>query len=99
MTPHSITEWISEIVRIRKEKGFTTNWRNMPTKSMLVITEIGRAVDGHRKDSRRLVEHELIDGLVRYLDLLGSLGIDTQGWLERSVNNWKKRVPKHGKRY
>ena len=97
--PQTIDGWQSFITEWRKRKGFVTNWENMPVKTMLIITELGRAVDAHRKDNRKLMEHELTDGLIRFLDLLSALNVDTQKWLERQMRNNERRVYKHGKKY
>lgn len=33
----------------REEKGFVTNWRNVPEKLMLCVTELGEAMEAYRK--------------------------------------------------
>lgn len=66
---------------------------------MLIITELGRAVDYHREDKWFKVQHELVDGLIRYLDLTGSLSIKTEEMLRKIMKNNHRRLHKHGKKY
>jgi len=97
--PETLNEWLTFILEWRKQSGFKTEWGNFPEKVMLIITELGRAVDAHREDKRELVEHELTDALIRFFDLLASLGIDVQTWLEKQMKNNYRRIHKHGKKY
>lgn len=83
----------------RKRHGFETSWSNLPIKTMLVITELGRAVDAHREEDNSLVYHELTDALVRLLDLMGSIGMNTENWLNQNMREWTSRPYKHGKKY
>ena len=57
-----------------------------PAKMMLIVSEIAEAMEGHRKNlmddklpSRRMVEVELGDALIRICDLAGHLGLDLGG--------------------
>ncbi len=94
-----INEWVLKIMRERKRHGFDTSWSNLPVKTMLVITELGRAVDAHREEDKPLVYHELTDALVRLLDLIGSIDMNTENWLKTALDEWVTRPYKHGKQY
>lgn len=55
-------------------------------KLMLITTETGEAMEGHRKDlmddklpHRKMLEVELADGVIRAFDLAGGLGFDLGG--------------------
>lgn len=56
------------------------------SKLMLVVTEVGEAMEGHRKDKmdehlphRKSIEVEGADAIIRWLDLFGGLGYDVAG--------------------
>jgi hypothetical protein len=94
-----LDDWVKEIVSWRKGKGFETSWSNLPIKTMLIITELGRAVDAHRTDDNMLVYHELTDALVRLLDLMGSIGMNVDNWTQNIMRENYERPQKHGKNY
>ena len=66
-----------------------------PAKLMLIVSEIAEAMEGHRKNlmddklpSRRMVEVELGDALIRICDLAGHLGLDLGGaTMEKAAYN------------
>lgn len=56
---------------------------NVPEKLMLVVSELGEAMEGHRKDRmddhlphRKMLEVELADAVIRIFDLAGSKNMD-----------------------
>ena len=58
----------------------------IPTKLMLIVSELSEAMEGHRKDlndthltDRKMFEVEMADALIRLLDLAGATGIDLAG--------------------
>src|SRR5438128_4417084 len=75
---NKINEFIDEIIEWRKNKGFETSYSNLPLKVMLIITELGRAVDAHRENDHDLIYHELTDALIRLFDLMGSIGMNVE---------------------
>lgn len=59
---------------------------NVPEKLMLVVSELGEAMEGHRKGlmddklpHRPMLEVELADALIRICDMAGGLGLDLPG--------------------
>lgn len=59
---------------------------NVPEKLMLVVSELGEAMEGHRKGlmddklpHRSMLEVELADTLIRICDMAGGLGLDLPG--------------------
>ena len=58
----------------------------VPTKLMLIVSELAEAMEGHRKDlqddklpHRSMLEVELADVLIRLFDLAGRLKLDLGG--------------------
>lgn len=58
----------------------------VPTKLMLIVSELAEAMEGHRKGlmddklpHRPMFEVEMADALIRLLDLAGACGIDLGG--------------------
>lgn len=58
----------------------------VPTKLMLIVSELAEAMEGHRKGlqddklpHRSMLEVELADALIRLLDLAGKLDLDLGG--------------------
>jgi len=56
---------------------------NVPEKLMLVVSELGEAMEGHRKNRadehlphRSALEVELADAVIRIFDLAGGIGLD-----------------------
>lgn len=59
---------------------------NVPEKLMLIVSELGEAMEGHRKDlmdehlpNRKSVEVELADAVIRIFDLAGAKNYDLAG--------------------
>lgn len=65
---------------------FETNEFVVPTKLMLVVSEVVEALEGHRKGSmddklphRTMIETEIADAHIRLFDLAGALKLDVAG--------------------
>ena len=59
---------------------------NVGEKLMLIVTEVGEAMEGHRKllmddhlPDRTMLEVELADVVIRVFDLAGGIGLDIAG--------------------
>lgn len=87
-----------DIVAWRKEKGFKTNWRNMPEKLMLVVTELSEAMEAYRHEDRENFEEEIADTFIRLLDISGSVGINVEEQISKKMAVNKKRPFRHGKK-
>jgi len=60
--------------------------RVVPEKLMLIVSEVGEAMEGHRKGlpddklpHRRMIEVELADAVIRIADLAGAMRLDLGG--------------------
>lgn len=86
----------------------------VPTKLMLLVSELAEAMEGHRRDQmddklphRPAFEVEMADALIRLLDLAGAMGIDLGGaYVDKMIYNSRRedhtdkaRLGVHGKRY
>lgn len=86
----------------------------VPTKLMLIVSELVEAMEGHRKNlpddklpHRPMIEVELADALIRLLDLAGRLKLDLGGAYSekmrynatRADHTDEARKAVHGKRY
>lgn len=65
---------------------------NVGEKLMLVVTEVGEAMEGHRKllmddklPNRTMLEVELADVVIRCFDLSGGLGLDLPGAISEKL--------------
>lgn len=100
----SITEWIEECHGVAREKGFWEKERNVGEMLMLIVSELGEAIEAHRTASHGLLkkdtfEDELADTAIRLFDLCGGLGIDLEKQIEWKMSFNKTREAKHGKSY
>ena len=86
----------------------------VPTKLMLIVSELAEAMEGHRKGlmddklpHRPMFEVEMADALIRLLDLAGACGINLGGaYVEKMAYNKtredhtdKARLATNGKKY
>lgn len=86
----------------------------VPTKLMLVVSEIAEAMEGHRKNlnddklpHRPMIEVELVDAIIRIFDLAGRLKLDLGGaYVEKMAYNASRadhkpeaRAAENGKKY
>lgn len=80
-------------------KGCNNNPLTVPTKLMLVVSELAEAMEGHRKGirdnhlpHRSSLEVELADAVIRICDLAGSQNIDLgQVMIEKMNYNQTRR--------
>lgn len=86
----------------------------VPTKLMLIVSEVSEAMEGHRKDKmddhlpeRKAIEVELADAMIRIADLAGALELDLGGALaekmaynaQRADHKLENRMQAGGKKY
>ena len=100
----TITEWIEVCHKGAKDKGFWEKERNVGEMLMLIVSELGEAVEAHRKGTHGMLtkdtfEDELADTAIRLFDLCGGLGIDLEKQIEWKLAFNKSRAEKHGARY
>lgn len=60
--------------------------KDVPTLLMLIVSELGEAMEGHRKNlmddhlpHRKMLEVELADAVIRIFDTAGGMGYDLSG--------------------
>lgn len=104
MTEKSITQWVEQCYTASKEKGFWENDRNVGEMLMLIVSELGEAIEAHRSgkmglEEKDTFEDEIADTMIRIFDMCGGLGIDLEKQIEWKMAFNKSREAKHGKAY
>ncbi|OGW79033.1 MAG: hypothetical protein A2Z83_02090 [Omnitrophica bacterium GWA2_52_8] len=100
----TIPQWIEMCHTNARRKGFWDSERNVGEMLMLIVSELGEAVEAHRAHQHGLemkdsFEDELADTAIRLFDLCGGLNIDLEKQLEWKMAYNKTRAVKHGKAY
>lgn len=100
----TMSQWIEQCHRGAKDKGFWDKDRNVGEMLMLIVSELGEAVEAHRKGQHGLLkkdtfEDELADTVIRLFDLCGGLGIDLEKQVEWKLEFNKSRAERHGAKY
>ena len=100
----TIQEWVEVCHSSSREKGFWEKERNVGEMLMLIVSELGEAVEAHRHgkhgmEAKDTFEDELADTAIRLFDMCGGLGIDLEKQIEWKMNFNKSREKLHGKAY
>ena len=82
---------------IAVEKGFWEKERNLGEALMLIVTELGEAMEAYRKQDDANFKEEIADTFIRLLDLCGGLKIDIEEEISQKSMKNKNRPYKHGK--
>ena len=69
------------------------------TRLMLIVSELGEALEALRYDDRDNFAEELADVAIRLADLCGGLGIDLEAEIKKKMEKNKSRGYKHGKAF
>lgn len=83
--------------KIAKEKGFWDEERNIPEMLMLIVSELGEALEAYRAQDKENFNEEIGDTFIRLFDLCGGLNIDVEKYILKKAKINKKRPYKHGK--
>jgi NTP pyrophosphatase (non-canonical NTP hydrolase) len=90
------------------------NHEMFPTRLMLIVSELGEAMEGHRKGlmddklpHRPMAEVEMADTVIRSFDLAGAMGYDLGGAIveklafnaQRADHKMENRLKPGGKAY
>jgi NTP pyrophosphatase (non-canonical NTP hydrolase) len=67
------------------------------TRLMLIVSELGEALEALRHDDRENFAEELADVAIRLADLCGGLCIDLEDEIEKKMEKNKNRPYKHGR--
>ena len=94
-----LNEWSDRCHKLAKEKGFWEVSDNIPTKLMLVVTELGEACEADRHGDIDNFNEEIIDTFIRLFDLSGWCGIDINKEIEKKMKVNEVRPRLHGKKY
>jgi len=96
---YDINDYVMECHRIAKEKGFWDASKDIPTKLMLIVTELAEACEADRKGDTENFNEELADTFIRLFDLCGYLDIDIENEINKKMIRNIKRPKLHGKNY
>ena len=69
------------------------------TRLMLIVSELGEALEGLRYSDMANFKEELADVAIRLADLCGGLGIDLESEVKKKMKKNRKRGYKHGKAF
>ena len=105
----NLNDLANDIYLANKEKGFWDEPRSLCETTMLIVTELSEAVEEDRAGRAGVwyadngkpegIDIELIDALIRLLDLLGSRGVDVDDLLKQKLSFNESRPARHGKAY
>jgi NTP pyrophosphatase (non-canonical NTP hydrolase) len=99
----TLAELALDCYHISKEHGFWDNLspfnvNDMLAKHMLIVSEVAEATEEARiNPMSNKHDEELIDVLIRTLDLLGARAINVDNLLEEKMNKNRNRPRMHGK--
>jgi len=82
---------------IAKEKGFWDKKRNIPEMLMLIVSELGEALEAYRVQDKENFNEEIADTFIRLFDLAGGLKIDVEKYIMQKAKINESRPYKHGK--
>ena len=100
----SVSDWVRDCHLAARENGFWAKKRNVGEMLMLIVSELGEAIEAHRKgdfglELKDTFEDELADTAIRLFDLCGGLEIDLEKQMKWKINFNKSRKKRHGKAY
>lgn len=89
----------NEVHQLAVEKGFWDTPRNFGECLMLVVSELGEAIEAHRQNDPTHVAEEIADAVIRLYDLSEGFGIDLNAEIAKKHEFNKTRSYRHGKQY
>lgn len=110
----TITELVEKAHENARKHGFWEDWDRrcssglalqddynnaIATRLMLIVSELGEALEGLRYSDMANFKEELADVAIRLADLCGGLGIDLESEVEKKMKKNRKRGYKHGKAF
>jgi len=100
----TVSRWILKCHQAARKKGFWDKERNVGETLMLVVSELGEAIEAHRTGAfgigqKDTFEDEIADAVIRLFDLCGGLEIDLEKQMEWKMAFNEKREVRHGKAY
>jgi len=94
-----LRELVNTSHKIAIEHGFWEVEKSIPTKLMLIVTEIAEACEADRHGEKEHFKEEIADTFIRLGDLCGYLNIDIEKEIIKKTEKNKLRPKLHGKRY
>lgn len=95
--------YISDLIRVAHANaaahGFWDEEREVGTLLMLIVSELGEALEAHRNDDMENFAEELADVAIRLADLCGGLEIDLEKAILAKMDKNSERPYLHGKAY
>ena len=82
-----------------QNKGFWDERREKGTLLMLVVSELGEAVEADRLGDEENFCEEIADTFIRLADFCGGYGIDIEKHIAKKMAKNEKRKKLHGKKY
>jgi len=74
-----------------------TNLLTLPTKLMLVVSEVSEAMEAHRNGRvYGTIEEEIADAIIRLADIAAMLDMDLDWWVMHKMDYNKSRAMNHG---
>lgn len=100
----TLKTWIRECHEASRAKGFWDQERNVGEMLMLVVSELGEAIEAHRTrhfglEQKDTFEDEIADSVIRLFDLCGGFEIDLEKQITWKMAFNEKRGIRHGKAY
>jgi len=91
---------IYEMMECSNDKDYE-NYRNLfiSQQLMLVVSELGEAIEGLRNDDYRNFKEEIADSVIRIFDLSGFLKVNLEFEIERKMAINKNRAKLHNKKF
>lgn len=97
LMPHlTINEWLPVVEQIKQIRR-QTEMRDDATALMLIVSEVGEAVEALRTGSYALHAEELADVCIRVFDYCGKHGIDLGKFILHKMEINETRPLRHGK--
>ncbi|HOK39604.1 MAG TPA: nucleotide pyrophosphohydrolase [bacterium] len=94
-----INEMVELCHKVAKEKGFWEKERETGTILMLIVSELGEALEADRNNDFENFKEEIADTVIRIFDYCGYLKIDLEKEILKKYEKNKLRPYKHGKKY
>lgn len=99
-----IKELIEKCHRNAVEHGFWEDWEYLiqnaiGNRLMLIVSELGEAIEALRHDDMDNFTEEIADACIRMFDLCGGLNIDLETAIQKKMAYNATRSYKHGEQF